>query len=604
MPGTLVSLKPDAFSGRRLGKYELICRLSTGGMSEIFLAYQKGLAGFRKLVVLKQILPDVRGQEDFVRLFLDEAKISAAFNHPNIAQVYDLDIADGELFLAMEFVHGATLIEVAKACGEARQPIPIGFTLAIARDTALALHYAHTFVDPAGNKRPVIHRDVAEKNIMVTYDGVTKLLDFGIAKQLGRQTRTTVGMIRGTSGYMSPEQVLGEPIDARSDVFSLGVVMHECLTGQRLFKGKTPRDELMAPLTTEVLPPSARVSSVTPQIDAVVLKALEKDRFRRFASALELARAIEEAAGPTLWTADRCGELVQRFFADRREQTRKLLADVNRTDEITSVSKISERLAGAEKPPDNVRTLPVRAVGPGPESSTDNQVVPTSPQRPAARSGSDGELREAFDEHEEDATEIGDPLELLEELKRQTAPPAPKKAAAPAAQRPTPQPQPHEVADEPPTLRPQQLRITPQPVLDPGAPEARPVAPYEAHLFPTEPGTSRLQDLVERERQLAPKVAPEPRPPPPLGREPATVTAKPPAIEPKTIIERPRAGAAGRVAVPVEPPAIRTHPQQEAVDDGFERLQASRRRRAFVVSLVVAVILGGAAAAASYLYWR
>src|SRR5690349_9617504 len=163
MTASTLPLAVDQYSGRKLGKYEIICRLSTGGMSVIFLAFQRGLAGFRKFVVLKQILPDIKGEEQFVRMFLEEAKITAAFTHPNIAQVYDLDIQEGELFLAMEFVPGATLVEVAKACYAAKEPIPIGFTLAVVRDTALALHYAHTFTDPAGRSQQIIHRDVAEK---------------------------------------------------------------------------------------------------------------------------------------------------------------------------------------------------------------------------------------------------------------------------------------------------------------------------------------------------------------------------------------------------------------------------------------------------------
>ncbi len=324
MPGATLPIAPDLYRGRTLGKYELLCRLSTGGMSEIFLAAQRGLAGFRKLVVIKSILPDIRGEEEFVRMFLDEAKITAAFNHPNIAQVYDLDIDDGELFLAMEFVPGCTLVEVARACRQNNEPIPTGFSIMAVRDTALALHYAHTFVDPLGRKQTVIHRDVAEKNIMVTYEGVTKLLDFGIAKSLNRTGRTSIGMVKGTSGYMSPEQIRGEPLDPRSDVFSLGVVLHECLTGMRLFHGKNPEDGMIAALKDEVQPPSRQNPEVPPELDAVVLKALERDRDNRFSTALELARAIEKAAQGLIWHPEQSGELVQRLFAERREQTYKL----------------------------------------------------------------------------------------------------------------------------------------------------------------------------------------------------------------------------------------------------------------------------------------
>ncbi|AKQ70083.1 Serine/threonine kinase PKN13 [Myxococcus hansupus] len=343
MSGNRLPLAPEA---RSLGKYEVLCRLSTGGMAEIFLASQRGLAGFHKLVVLKQILPDIRGEEEFVRMFLDEAKVTAAFNHPHIAQVYDLDIADGELFLSMEFVPGATLVEVARACRQAQTPIPMGYSLMAVRDTAVALHYAHTFTDPLGRPSPVIHRDVAEKNIMVTYEGVTKLLDFGIAKSLARASRTAVGMVKGTSGYMSPEQIMGEQLDARSDLFSLGVVLHECLTGMRLFYAKQADAMMNAVLRCEVTPPSRTNKHVPPELDAIVMRALSKRREDRYASTLEFARAIERAVGPLIWHPEQSSELMLRLFSDRRDQTRQLLASgQDETGDTTGVVKLARVMA-------------------------------------------------------------------------------------------------------------------------------------------------------------------------------------------------------------------------------------------------------------------
>lgn len=327
MSNPLPPLVPDNFSGRRLGKYESVCRLSTGGMSVIFLAFTRGVSGFRKYVVLKQILPDVKGEDEFVRMFLDEAKITAAFNHPHIAQVFDLDVAEGELFLTMEFVPGATLVEVARACRAAREPIPVGLSIQSVRDTALALHYAHTFTDPFGQPQPVIHRDIAEKNIMVTYEGVTKLLDFGIAKSLKGQSRTSVGMVKGTSGYMSPEQIRGEKLDARTDIFSLGVVLHELLTGVRLFAARSTEEALVAPLQQVVEPPSRQNPEVPPELDAVVMRCLERDRAARFGTALELARELERSVRPgTLWHPEEAAAFMQRIFTERREQTRALLS--------------------------------------------------------------------------------------------------------------------------------------------------------------------------------------------------------------------------------------------------------------------------------------
>jgi serine/threonine protein kinase len=373
MAGSTLSLKPDGFLGRRMGKYEVICRLSTGGMAEIFLAAQRGLAGFRKPVVLKKILPDIQGQEEFVRMFLDEAKVTAAFNHPHIAQVFDLDVDQGELFLAMEFVPGATLVEVARACRTGNEPIPLGFTLAAVRDTALALHYAHTFTDPLGRPSPVIHRDVAEKNIMVTYEGVTKLLDFGIAKNLAQDGRTQVGMVKGTSGYMSPEQILGEPLDARSDLFSLGVVLHECLTGMRLFHAKNPQAVMQAVLRAEIPEPSRTNKSVPPELDTIVLKALSRRRQERYASTLEFARELERVVGHHFWLPEQSGALMQRLFDERREQTRQLFASGRPAIDATGEVKLAQLFG--ENPP----TPPAPTPAPPPAPP-----VATPPPPPAA----------------------------------------------------------------------------------------------------------------------------------------------------------------------------------------------------------------------------
>lgn len=381
---------------RQLGKYEVLCRLSTGGMSEIYLAHQTGLAGFNKLVVLKTILPDIGGEEDFVRMFLDEARTTAAFNHPNIAQVYELGTDDGQLFMAMEFVQGCTLVEMARACRTAREAIPIGFTLAAVRDTALALHYAHNFTDARGRKQIVIHRDVAEKNIMVTYEGVTKLLDFGIAKALGRSGRTSVGMVKGTSGYMSPEQIRGEPLDGRSDIFALGVVAHECLTGLRLFHGKSAEEGMMAALKDNVVPPSKWNPQVPPAVDAVVLKALQRDRDARFSTALEFAREIDKVGHGLIWHPEQSGELVSKFFADRRAETRRLLesaVDHEVTGEIRVKSIIQKVRATAsnpgvdasrvdEAPPPPVMSSPSRRPSTAPPAGTSPNISPASLRAP------------------------------------------------------------------------------------------------------------------------------------------------------------------------------------------------------------------------------
>jgi serine/threonine protein kinase len=568
MSGNTLPLAPVA---RSLGKYEVLCRLSTGGMAEIFLASQRGLAGFRKLVVLKQILPDIRGEEEFVRMFLDEAKVTAAFNHPHIAQVYDLDIAEGELFLSMEFVPGATLVEVARACRQANHPIPLGFSLMAVRDTAVALHYAHTFTDPLGRPSPVIHRDVAEKNIMVTYEGVTKLLDFGIAKSLARASRTAVGMVKGTSGYMSPEQVMGEPLDARSDLFSLGVVLHECLTGMRLFYAKQAEAMMNAVLRCEVLPPSRNNKQVPPELDAIVLRALSKRREDRYSSTLEFARALERAVGPLIWHPEQSSEVMQRLFADRREQTRQLLASGADSNETTGEVNLAAMMAlgnvepseqptgGAGLPQVAPPAPPPRPQTPASQQKTAVAKPPTPPQ------GAPAPRRPTLTAAPAVPTAESDTVGTV------------RTGVMPAARRPPartlstelarPPPPPTEPASPPPapSFSPDTMRTQPgRPALTPEQTVRSVMALREAATMPglPEDPTSRLTPRLPD--APPPPPAEPPRPRPRLTQDGMRPVAAPPPPPPQerdqhtAMVRMPvRPDATGDSSVSVTPPAPR-----------------------------------------------
>ncbi|MFL5347558.1 MAG: serine/threonine-protein kinase [Hyalangium sp.] len=315
----------DDPQSEQIGKYQIITQLSVGGMAELFLGFTAGPGGFRKYVALKRILPDVRGNEQFVRMFLDEARITAAFNHPNIAQVFELGEEDDGLFLAMEFIAGQNLDQLTAAYRRRQEPIPLEYSVSAVRDVCQALHYAHTFTDPSGRPSPIIHRDVAQKNIMVTYDGVVKLLDFGIAKARNSLERTRAGTVKGTSGYMSPEQVRGEKLDGRSDVFSVGVVLWELATGERLFAGKTERDEMVNILEAPIPAPRHPSMGMFEGLAAVILRALERDPERRFQTAKDLSRALEQTAGRELWDADRRAAVMRQLFEKKMTATRTLL---------------------------------------------------------------------------------------------------------------------------------------------------------------------------------------------------------------------------------------------------------------------------------------
>ncbi|MDP2269881.1 MAG: serine/threonine-protein kinase [Archangium sp.] len=311
--------------GSRVGRYEVLARLAKGGMAELSLASTQGPGGFRKFAVLKQILPEAAGDENFVKMFLDEARVTGAFSHPAICQVFEMgeDTSTG-LYVAMEFIAGQDLNQVVTACAKQQAVLPVGFSASVVHDCAHALHYAHTFKLQSGEDSPVIHRDVAQKNIMVTYDGQVKLLDFGIAKAKGALARTRAGTVKGTAGYMSPEQVRGDAIDGRSDVFSLGVVLWEMMTGRRLFSAETELAELKMILSEPIIAPSEVESSVPRELSAVAMKALERDLNLRYRTARDMARALSSSCGHLLFDAEERAGFMNERFEEKIASTRRL----------------------------------------------------------------------------------------------------------------------------------------------------------------------------------------------------------------------------------------------------------------------------------------
>jgi serine/threonine-protein kinase len=383
--------------GRKVGKYEILTRLSVGGMAELSLAFLPGPGGFKKFVALKQILPDVKADESFVKMFLDEARITAVFNHPNIGQVFDLgeDPQSQELYLAMEFIAGQNLEQTIKRAAKREVPIPVGFACRVVHDVCLGLHYAHTFTDPTGMKMPVVHRDVSPKNVMITYTGQVKVIDFGIAKAKGRLNRTQVGIVKGTSGYMSPEQVKNEPLDGRSDLFAAATMLHEMLSGERLFVGPTDA-AMMLKIVDAPVPELVGVNpGVSQALSDVVLKGLEKSREARFATGKEFARAIQQAC-PEMYDDEQVAEFMSQLFEDKIALTRSLLELANAGRDAASISKAVQRLATTEEPGVDgpkkktggapVRSSATPAPRPVARSSASSQRLPKV-SSPAGRSG-------------------------------------------------------------------------------------------------------------------------------------------------------------------------------------------------------------------------
>lgn len=280
-----------------IGPYEIERRLAAGGMAEVFVAHRRGPHGFRKRVALKRILPQYARDPDFVSMFIDEAKVAARLDHPNVVQVFDFGEHGKDLFLAMELVEGSTVNRILRAATRASQRVPIDVAIHIAAETARALAYAHRLRDLDGEPMNFVHRDVSPANVLLTSSGHVKLTDFGIAKVVQQSRRTEDGHVRGKLGYMSPEQVLGKEVDGRSDVFTLSTLFAELLIGEPLFGRGSELDVLI------------RIRDV----DLSVLYASERklpDDIRRLLDAA-LSRNPEERPSADAF-ADICDELRRR----------------------------------------------------------------------------------------------------------------------------------------------------------------------------------------------------------------------------------------------------------------------------------------------------
>jgi serine/threonine-protein kinase len=284
----------DVTVGTRLGKYEILKRLATGGMAEIFLARVSGLPGFQKMVVVKRILPQLSTKADFVEMFLDEARIAATLQHPNVVQMYDVGVVDGSYFIAMEYLHGEDVRSLMKALfRRGKERLPLEHALNIVIGVAAGLHYAHEKVGFDGQALNIVHRDVTPQNVIVTYEGGVKLLDFGIAKASNRFGETRFGTLKGKVPYMSPEQCTGQPLDRRSDIFSLGIMLYELTLGRRLYRGTSDFEILKQIVEGTVARPRAIDPAYHPGLETIVMRALEKEPAARYQTARELQAQLE-----------------------------------------------------------------------------------------------------------------------------------------------------------------------------------------------------------------------------------------------------------------------------------------------------------------------
>ncbi|HVE81345.1 MAG TPA: serine/threonine-protein kinase [Myxococcales bacterium] len=462
---------PSWRPGATVGRYYLLTKLAVGGMAEIWLARQEGLKGFEKLVVIKRIADRLSGDPEFVEMFLDEARIAAQLNHPNIVQLYDLGESEGAYYIAMEYLPGENLAAVVRAGLKANRPLPLSYAVRIVASAAEGLGHAHTQVGTDGKPMDVVHRDVSPQNIIVTYGGLVKVVDFGIAKAANRGSGTGKGQLKGKMSYLSPEQARGQAVDARSDVFALGIILYELVTRSRLFQFDEPLAAIRAITAETPVPPArSRSQEVPPELDQVLTRALAKNPSSRYPTARNFQVALEawlrktDDAPGTAELAAYVSALFKEQMADRAR-----LVESARSGELTPSR--ARRVIHAEAG-DSSKSLPGATTGEAlaaPRRRRWRWIAGAAAAAAAAALAlvASGKITSG----EPRAQVVAAPAPAPVEVK----PPPAKVAAAPE---PPPEPPPSKVAatpEPPPEPPPSKVAAAPAPVeVKPSAPEPPP----------------------------------------------------------------------------------------------------------------------------------
>ncbi len=335
--------------GTSSNRYAILGRLGGGGMADIFLAKSQSMAGVERHVVLKRVIPDHAAGTPFAKMFLDEARLAAQLQHPNIAQVHDVGMLGGAYFFTMEYVHGKDLRALLHALASQRRQLPLSHVLHVAIGALAALHHAHEAVSAKGVPLGVVHRDVSPSNIMVSYEGAVKLLDFGVAKAASSSEETRAGTIKGKIGYLSPEQCRAVPVDRRSDIFSLGIVLHELLTTRRLYRRDSDFNVMNAIIHESAPPPSLYRVDLPPQLDRIVLKALHKQPLDRYETALEMLEDLEALVGRELHpSASAMGKFMRELFGERTEPWKELPGDGDYSEMTVTGESVRSLAAGSQ----------------------------------------------------------------------------------------------------------------------------------------------------------------------------------------------------------------------------------------------------------------
>ncbi|RYZ94008.1 MAG: serine/threonine protein kinase, partial [Proteobacteria bacterium] len=285
-----------AFHPHRFGRYIIVDPIAVGGMAEIYRArVAASKEGPDRVIVIKKVIANLQQNEEFLQMFEEEIKITVGLTHPNIIQIYDYGQAEEQYFMAMEYVEGKNLRQFVKRLADMKSMFSIDMSCHIISNVCHALAYAHAYRDRmSGKPLGIVHRDISPQNVMISYDGAVKLFDFGIAKAKSASEATRAGVIKGKPSYLSPEQINGEELDGRSDIFALGIVLWELLTAKRLFVAETDMGVLRLIQSAKIEPPSTFNPAVPAALDAIVLKSLHRDRTKRYQGSEEFQRDLHK----------------------------------------------------------------------------------------------------------------------------------------------------------------------------------------------------------------------------------------------------------------------------------------------------------------------
>lgn len=361
---------------KRFGKYTLLRKLATGGMAELFLALHRAVAGFEKLVVIKRILPSMTRDQAFIDMLLHEARIAATLSHPNVVQIFDVGFIDGSYYIAMEYVHGEDLRSVVRQMrAHGMTEFPLEHALSVVLGTCAGLAYAHEKRDIDGTQLNIVHRDISPQNVIITYTGDIKVVDFGIAKSGYRPVGedTLSGRLKGKVPYMSPEQARGEEIDWRTDIFATGIMLFELTTGKRLFKGANEIETLRLIVDREYPRPSQIRPSYPKRLEPIVMRALAKNRDQRYQSARELQADLENYIRDERVATSEIdlGRWMNVLFAERIAAQKAALQDVKQLADIIAAQA---QRSGAFDVPDIGTNSGQTGSMPGAAASITNEV--------------------------------------------------------------------------------------------------------------------------------------------------------------------------------------------------------------------------------------